>query len=246
VTERFDVPGIGTLHFEVKDNTDHNPYDGDGQAFQWIATGDHDGRRKYDAGTTIMDNCYSLDHWDGSSVWCVRFDKKAGSRIEDRRDYWQAQGYAKQDAWVKARASIIRECRYWRSVAKGDTSFVGLIVKLVAPEDTGMNDAVMEEESCWGFEYEREDSYLLETMNGWAQDMVEKHWKKLYGKPPNTFVAGSNPIVDAAWQAWHTAMVTCDEDRDIADPIFVSTIKGETNARRILSSRRLQARAVAR
>jgi hypothetical protein len=241
--ELFSVPGIGTLKFEIKDDSDHDPYDGDGQAFQWISTRDHyDSNRKYDAGTTIMDNCYSLDHWDGNSVWCVRFDKKAGSRIEDRRDYWRAQGYAKHVAWVKARDSIIRECRYWRSVAKGDTSFVGYVVTLLAPEDVGMNDTIMEEDSCWGYEYDSKDTYLLGCMNDAAQGMVEKHWKSLYGKLPPAFVEGVHPLVDAAWKAWHTAMTASDGDRELADPIYISTLRGKRGTRRVRTEWGVQVR----
>jgi len=235
------IPGIGTLKFEIKDDSDYDPYDGDGQGFQWFSTRDiYDSNRKYDAGTALGDNLYSLDHWDGQSVYCVRFDKKAGVRLEDRAAYWRAQGYAKHAAWVKARDSIIKECRYWRSVAKGDTCFVGYVVTLISPEDT-----TMEEDSCWGYgyEYDSKDTYLLGCMNDAAQGMVEKHWKQLYGELPPAFVAGIDPTVDAAWKAWHTAMATSDGDRDIADPIFVSIIGGDRGPRRLRAERLVQVRA---
>lgn len=135
---------------------------------------------------------------------------------------------------------IIKECRYWRSVAKGDTCFVGYVVTLISPEDT-----TMEEDSCWGYgyEYDSKDTYLLGCMNDAAQGMVEKHWKQLYGELPPAFVAGIDPTVDAAWKAWHTAMATSDGDRDIADPIFVSIIGGDRGPRRLRAERLVQVRA---
>lgn len=237
---RIVVPGLGHVCFQIADDPDHDPYDGDGQAFQWWSTDGDSGNRKYNVGTRIDDNAYSLDHWDGGSVYVIRFDKKAGSRFEDRFEYHHARGMSKQDAYIKACASIKSECEYWHKVAKGDICFVGGMVTLYASDEEDGNLDELDQEAVWGYEYPSDDDYLLGEMNSWAMSLIAKHWQKQYEcEAPGT---RGDKIVDAAWQAWHTAMATSDNDREIADPIFVSTYKEGLYGKRFRAGRVLQNR----
>lgn len=211
------VPGIGWLRFSVADDSDHDPYDGDGQGFQWLKTGDRDANQKYDVGTHLGDGCYSLDHWDGSSVHVVRFDRKGGGDYAGRREYWHAQGCSKSDADLRARRSIREECKYWQSVAKGDVSWIGGTVTLLDYEEKELGM-----ESVWGFECPDVGDYLLDQMNDWADNLVKEHWKHTPKFPARESKEGKQ-----AWKAWYASMAVTDDDRDISDPVFISTLKGK-------------------
>lgn len=228
--ERVIVPGIGTLTFQLKPDQDTNPNDRDeGVAWQWVKYNAYDAmsvKRSIHVGAQVMDNCYSTGEIDRGSVLCLRFNKKCGSRLEDRIEYWRGIGYARHEAWLRARQSITAECERAAKICKGDIGYYGGVVKL-----HNLWGKELGEESCWGFEVP-DDDYLLGEMNGWAHSLVAEEWKKRYDcDPPDTYTRGVDSRVDAAWQAWHTAMTVSDGDRDMADPIFVSTFRGDNELR---------------
>jgi hypothetical protein len=241
-----DVPGIGALKFELKDDNDYNSDDYDEQTFQWVK-GMHDNEAAKHCGAKMGENMYSLNHWDHGSVAVLCFDKKSGGRFEDRYKY-HARSMSKQDAYIAAQASIKDECEYRHRVAEGDVSWVGACVTLWEPgEPEDFNDQIEDEwkeigqEEVWGFEYPDSEDYLLDTMNEWAASLVAKHWQQKYGceaPMPGT----QDVVVDAAWKAWHTSMVVSNNDRTIADPVFVSTYKEKLNAERFRTCRLVQAR----
>jgi len=215
-SERFDIPGLGWLSFKVYNDDSRN--DDDWSTTQWVHTDDlGEYRHKYDCGAYVGDNMYSTGETDRSSVLVVRFNKACNSRLEDRVKYNRCT-MTRHEAWLKAITSIREDCKRHADKQCGNIYNIGAEVKLYDKDDEELD-----EESCWG--YESDDAeHVLDEVNGWATNMVQKAWKAKYKDPaPHPYPKGVNSLVDAAWQAWHTAMATSDDDTELASQLFVST-----------------------
>lgn len=217
--EEVDVPGVGTLKFITINDYDHNAFEnGCGQEFEWIRYSNDDHYAK-PCGSNLGGDSYSLGHTDGNRLFTVTFSKKDGTRLEDRRRYESNAGYSRQDADLRARQSIQQECDHWYRIYSGDVGFCGFKVRLYTP-DTGGFEVELGEESCYGYEWDGFTGYPLAEVNDWAKSLVSMHWPTLH--EPET-MARPIPETEAAWRAWQCAMTASDNDRSIADPIFVAT-----------------------
>lgn len=221
--EEVDVPGVGVLKFTTINDYDHCAFDqGCGQEFTWITDYPPE---KFRLGTNLGGDSYSLHHTDGNRLFTVTFNKKDGTRLEDRRRYESKAGYSRQDADLRARQSIQQECDYWYRVQLGDVSFVGFVVRLYTVEDD--REVELGEESCYGYEWDGFTGYPLAEVNDWARSLISTHWPD--GPEPET-LARPIPSTEVAWKAWECAMIAADGDRSIADPIFVATYKEYNHA----------------
>jgi len=224
------VPGVGSLHFSVVNDYDFNPWQDNEITAEWRRW---DGEaRKVSVGKRLGNGWYALDHWDHSSFYTIKFS--GHSSYEERRKYHQSQGMSRSNADLSARRSIQKECEYWSSVARGQHSWVGWTVELV-----NNNEEEIEHDSCWG--YSDDDlSYMADNANDAASEMVRKHWPKhiKYVDPIGSDFAH-------AMKAWYAAMVSSDDDRTIADPVFLSSLKANHGNRRFRSGRVVSVRVAA-
>lgn len=230
--EEVDVPGVGTLEFTTLEDSDHNEFErGCGQEFEWIRYGnDYADRHDKPCGSYLGADRYSLGHTENGKLLIVEFSELGGMRLEDRRRYESKAGYSRQDAELRARQSIRRECDYWYKVHNGDIFFCGFKVRLYTYDSENCEEVELGEESCYGYEWEGDKGYPLDEVNGWAKRLVEAHWPGGDEVPMPETLTKPIPTTEAAWRAWRTTMITSHDDRSIADPIFVATYKEHNHA----------------
>lgn len=202
------VPGVGRLCFEIEYDNDHNEWDSTHIEGKWR---DRETCDEVRTGKSLGDGWYAINEWDGQRFLAVSFPN--GGDYRSRRAYYSSQGMSREVADLRARQAIRKECEYWQSVSKGDVTFVGWIVTLYGPSGTEIGH-----ESCWGYVYD-DTKYIHDEMDASAQTLVEAQYQLLHG------IDVDDTHMDEAWRAWTAAMVSSDDDRDIADPVFISTLR---------------------
>ncbi len=202
------VPGIGRLRFQIEYDNDHNEWDGDNIEYKWRSRETCDNVR---TGKSLGDGWYAINEWDGQRFLSVSFP--GGGDYATRRGYYSSTGMSRGEADLRARQAIRKECEYWQSVHRGDVSFVGWIVTLYDHDDKEIGH-----DSCWGYTYD-DTKYIHDEMDSNAQALVEAQFQLLHGLDID------DTHMDEAWRAWTAAMVSSDDDREIADPVFISTLR---------------------
>lgn len=211
------VPGLGFMCFSMEYDNDHNEWDTDNIEHEWRSRETCDPIR---TGKHLGDGWYALNHFDGGRFLAVR--PKEGGDYETRRSYYSSLGMSKSDADIRARHALQQECKYWYEVAQGDRTWVGWIVTLY---DTLYADDSCKElasDSCWGYDM-ADIKYIHDCMDDSARELVLAQYELKHNLKGIT-----NDHITQALPAWRTAMTSSDDDREIADPVFVSTVREKT------------------
>ena len=167
--DRVALPGGLTLVMTLETDDMASP-------FEQVKT---DWRHYYgrtDCGKYLGNGWYSTGFFDrGRDLLCINFGRDGSYKT--RFDYLRSRGVGKQDADVRVRQAINSECNYWRRVAEGAVSYVGVVVKLLGPDDE-----VLGEDSIWGCDYDDRnvgDWHGLEYANDMARGLLAEHARKL-------------------------------------------------------------------